>query len=1079
MATVRDGMPIVIRGPEATAKRYFTAMPRTLDTLLLKARSLFPVPPGYTPYMTLEHDENAVILEDALPFIREREVLVFRWSPETPRKSSGNRVRWDSSVEKGGEGDKGNASTTSGSPPTTSFNRRSAATASEESAASSSSSSSGAQATPSRGAAARAAHAKRVLEEQRRLREEERRQEEELEAKAVKLREDESRSKAEQQERDAASTSVQVQALATAPSVTRPSDISAITASDLEASGSSPPPYSSPEDGLLTALKKAAQATAASTKETTPEREDVHIDPPSSPLVASPTRAVHAAVAKAAMSPHDDADGSRLVAGRSPSADHGRDDVDATPTKKASPSLPAEEGADETIRTPLAVIDSTKQVTSEPSQQSEAYQTMKSVLNSLSSHPSATTLLSRGGTSNSPSPCATEWSAIQARISSAAYDSTQPLEAFKADLSSFWRHTRDVCGAKSQQAESAGVLERFAAVLLAEHKLPTAGAARGGANTKEDRRKAAAALMAQWNRATSSSNKKSPSGAVLSSLSPPPLPSQQRGSKRPALLSTSSEDSLSSAATSSSAKRVKQSLPSFMTNKNHPAWMVKQRATSGGTVSAPQKAKSKEPDMSAFHRAMMGMDKQPVLQQPQPQNIRPQASATAPAEPSMLQASERSVSEAHSGISAPADEREAEQQSAADGTEPPQKEATMISSPVEEAVADVTEQAVEDTPVMEGIHAEQAGAVADVEGEPQGEGAAGAPTVEKEDVPHHEHEPGRVETLAEAQDEPAASPSIVQEEGGLMEKPIEQEEEIPSLASSTTFTARRRPGSPATASFTEAQREDQGSQAAAESEAEQAKDEGDPQQEPANKKKPAAKRAKRGAAAKRKKQEKASAAAAVQVKDVDNAAEKCPPPVASSAPQRRKGVAQPSRRSNRGATCAATAASISLAFASSPAMEAESQESVVAPPSLEHEKDNEMHIDVDDEAALVASSLASQPKGMPDEASIGDATADACKAPAKRGRKPKSSTSKTAAQKAAGKRVSPVKTRKRGEKATTFSAASQREERSRSEEEVMLAAEAAVEEIEVSRGSGSGSGSKKTSPSRWGGMAAAVRSLLS
>lgn len=66
--------------------------------MLNKAATLFPPPPGFKrPYLTLGHDPNSRLLEDALPFLRDREVIVLRWgAPETPRID--RSVRWDSSV---------------------------------------------------------------------------------------------------------------------------------------------------------------------------------------------------------------------------------------------------------------------------------------------------------------------------------------------------------------------------------------------------------------------------------------------------------------------------------------------------------------------------------------------------------------------------------------------------------------------------------------------------------------------------------------------------------------------------------------------------------------------------------------------------------------------------------------------------------------------------------------------------------------------------------------------------------------------------------------------------------------------
>lgn len=85
----------MLKGPSLTSKTYFVPLPETLDQLLAKAVQLFPVPPGKVPHITLGTDERAIILQESYDFIRDRELLHFRWSAETPRRNLANRVRWD------------------------------------------------------------------------------------------------------------------------------------------------------------------------------------------------------------------------------------------------------------------------------------------------------------------------------------------------------------------------------------------------------------------------------------------------------------------------------------------------------------------------------------------------------------------------------------------------------------------------------------------------------------------------------------------------------------------------------------------------------------------------------------------------------------------------------------------------------------------------------------------------------------------------------------------------------------------------------------------------------------------------
>ncbi len=54
------------------------------QALLEKARTLFNIPPDHTPYVTLGSDERAIVLEDSLPFLRDRELLIIRWNLDSP-----------------------------------------------------------------------------------------------------------------------------------------------------------------------------------------------------------------------------------------------------------------------------------------------------------------------------------------------------------------------------------------------------------------------------------------------------------------------------------------------------------------------------------------------------------------------------------------------------------------------------------------------------------------------------------------------------------------------------------------------------------------------------------------------------------------------------------------------------------------------------------------------------------------------------------------------------------------------------------------------------------------------------------
>ncbi|CBQ71740.1 conserved hypothetical protein [Sporisorium reilianum SRZ2] len=182
---------VMLKGPSLTSKTFFVPLPDTLDQLVARAVQLFPVPPGKVPHIALGSDERAIILDESYDFIRDRELLHFRWSAETPRRNLANRVRWDQPAP----------STSANLFPPTASPQSSASTADEVSASSSATSSAEAlkaqlQGSPSskrdvvsatrantianrdpntqfgEGVAARKAHAQRVLAEQQRKREE-------------------------------------------------------------------------------------------------------------------------------------------------------------------------------------------------------------------------------------------------------------------------------------------------------------------------------------------------------------------------------------------------------------------------------------------------------------------------------------------------------------------------------------------------------------------------------------------------------------------------------------------------------------------------------------------------------------------------------------------------------------------------------------------------------------------------------------------------------------------------------------------------------------------------------------------
>ncbi|WFD05442.1 hypothetical protein MVES1_000772 [Malassezia vespertilionis] len=93
MSTRGEGRAVLLKGPLLNSRVYMTALPNTLDELLAKASDLFSIPAACTPQF---EQRGARILPDAMPFLRDREMLTVRWVPtDSPRRINGQRVQWD------------------------------------------------------------------------------------------------------------------------------------------------------------------------------------------------------------------------------------------------------------------------------------------------------------------------------------------------------------------------------------------------------------------------------------------------------------------------------------------------------------------------------------------------------------------------------------------------------------------------------------------------------------------------------------------------------------------------------------------------------------------------------------------------------------------------------------------------------------------------------------------------------------------------------------------------------------------------------------------------------------------------
>ncbi|WFD33680.1 hypothetical protein MCUN1_000493 [Malassezia cuniculi] len=99
---------VLIKGPSVNSRVYMTELPDQHEALLAKAQELFHVPPDHTPYLCVaapavsgspvSDARGAILMPDAMKFLRDREIITLRWSPSSPRRT-GNRVHWDSQLE--------------------------------------------------------------------------------------------------------------------------------------------------------------------------------------------------------------------------------------------------------------------------------------------------------------------------------------------------------------------------------------------------------------------------------------------------------------------------------------------------------------------------------------------------------------------------------------------------------------------------------------------------------------------------------------------------------------------------------------------------------------------------------------------------------------------------------------------------------------------------------------------------------------------------------------------------------------------------------------------------------------------
>lgn len=410
---------------------------------------------------------------------------------------------------------------------------------------------------------------------------------------------------------------------------------SSMTQSDLEVSGSSPPPYSSPHAPTTTAPADHHHDhnSHIHNRCSTPDQEhDSGSDdgPPSSPLVSSPTRDVHAAVLKTSMSPHG---ADHLVAGRSPDCVRPTEEeqavVDGGGKGDAEENAVQEDAAivehhhaaeDEAMNSDDELecndlLQSTPPQANSPLRAEEAdadeappaaqspdcdklYRTMSAVIANLQNHPSNVSL--RDGLAvefhsfaQDSGDSAVDLRIISHKLQQRAYGTDQDaLGLFRRDLKRLWTLVRDFYGPRSAQGQCATVLDKFAEVVLNEWK---GRSANGGAQVAVP---AIATATAHQSAATGMKRKLSSSSSSKDDAKSSSAAARQRAA---AVMASFQQQQ------GRRAKAAKRATPGVRRKMGGP------HAAAGDGAGAGAGNGLQWPDMMAFHRAIMGGDEKKVV----------------------------------------------------------------------------------------------------------------------------------------------------------------------------------------------------------------------------------------------------------------------------------------------------------------------------------------------------------------------------------------------------------------------------------------------------------------------------------
>ncbi|SHO77672.1 Hypothetical protein MSYG_2014 [Malassezia sympodialis ATCC 42132] len=101
---------VLLKGPTLNSRVFLTAMPERHEDLVAKACELFKVPADHTPQLYVacqasigppnSEQRGALLMADAMPFLRDRELVTLRWVPsEAARPRDHARVQWDPKLD--------------------------------------------------------------------------------------------------------------------------------------------------------------------------------------------------------------------------------------------------------------------------------------------------------------------------------------------------------------------------------------------------------------------------------------------------------------------------------------------------------------------------------------------------------------------------------------------------------------------------------------------------------------------------------------------------------------------------------------------------------------------------------------------------------------------------------------------------------------------------------------------------------------------------------------------------------------------------------------------------------------------